>query len=65
MNYEVGDNVKVVKNFYLDGLGLAVKKYGGQTATITAITCGGNYKLDIDNGDWFWSERALEPIKEG
>ena len=64
MKYKVGDSVKVVKKFHFDELELAVEKYGGQTAMITAITSGKNYKLDIDNGDWFWSERALEPIKE-
>lgn len=71
MRYKLGDKVTirkdlVVKRYYFgDNTGFNVlfvkdmKKFLGRTATIVRL-CNSSYKLDIDNGLWFWTDEMLE-----
>ena len=36
-----------------------MKKFLGRTATIVRL-CNSSYKLNIDNGLWFWTDEMLE-----
>lgn len=67
MKFKVGDKVKIKKNLSCKGYGASyfvssMKKYKGKEAKITYVspdddTC----QLDIDSGNWWWSEDMLEP----
>lgn len=67
MKFKVGDKVKIKKNLSCKGYGASyfvssMKKYKGKEAKITYVspdddTC----HLDIDSGNWWWSEDMLEP----
>lgn len=71
MRYKLGDKVTirkdlVVKKFYFDDSKYwssmfvkDMKKFLGRTATIVRL-CNSSYKLDIDNGLWFWTDEMLE-----
>ncbi len=67
MKFKVGDKVKIKKDLSCKGYGASyfvssMKKYKGKEAKITYVspdddTC----HLDIDSGNWWWSEDMLEP----
>lgn len=71
MRYKLGDKVTirkdlVVKRYYFgDNTGFNVlfvkdmKKFLGRTAIIVSL-CNSSYKLNIDNGLWFWTDEMLE-----
>lgn len=74
MKFKVGDKVKIkpredieykIENTIL-GIGERIfspemREYTSQVAQIEAITRYGAYKLDIDNGEYNWSDYMLEP----
>lgn len=39
-------------------------QYAGKEATVVSIDRDGDATIDIDNGDWFWSEEFLVPEEE-
>ena len=40
-----------------------MEKYKGKIAEIQRISTEGNYNLDIDNMEWYWSDDMLEPYE--
>ena len=67
MKFKVGDKVKIKENLlckkydamYFTSL---MRRYGGKEAKITYISPDGNAcHLNIDSGNWWWSEGMLEP----
>lgn len=68
MEFKVGDKVKIRKDFsktksYKITPVLEMEKYKGKIAEIQRISTGGNYNLDIDNMEWYWSDDMLEPYE--
>ena len=67
MKYKIGDKVKIredliVANDYgSDGFVEEMERYKGKTATITDVHWD-KYEIDIDNGDWYWTDEMLEDI---
>lgn len=65
MKYKVGDKVKIredliVGNTYgADSFADEMEQYKGKTATITYI-CGNRYDIDLDDGDWYWTDEMFE-----
>ena len=64
--FKVGDVVRIKDEFdydlvngevgYVDGF----EAYHGKIATITYITCGGNYNIDIDDENYNWHESQFD-----
>ena len=72
MKFKVGDRVRIRKDLKSGrDWGLLCCNYemevlAGKEATIIEVfLCYGCYKLDIDNGDWYWNDEMLEPIFNG
>ena len=67
MKFKVGDKVRIRKDLKsgerYNGISFAVEmeKYRGKVAKITKIIFD-NYKLDIDDGEWCWSDNMLEHV---
>jgi len=66
--FKVGDKVKIRsdlktghKDYSIDVV-CDMKQYRGKEATITAIDSDGDYQLDIDKEQFYWSVEMLEPI---
>ena len=73
MKFKVGDSVKIREDLeekkYQFGCWTTKEmvKMSGKIATVTAISKHGDetrYKLDVDNGGWFWTSDMLEPVEE-
>lgn len=70
MKFKIGDKVKIREDLVVDllyGCDIFVSdmsEYCGKEATITAIRDsylkGVAYLLDIDNGEWYWTDEMLE-----
>ena len=73
MAYNIGDRVKI-KEVITNRRAFVeyMEKYQGKTAVITAIDEPINredkklsphiYRLDVDDGSWYWWEHMLEPV---
>lgn len=69
MRFKAGDKVRVrndlvAGNLYGNlGFFEVMAQYLGKTARIIGISPCGNYNLNIDSSEWFWSEEMLEPAE--
>lgn len=68
MKFKVGDRVKIKEDLSHRGsykvyVSRYMEEYKGKEATIVGLE-GNTYSLDIDAGNYFWSEDTLEPIKK-
>lgn len=67
MKFKVGDKVRIRKDLKsmerYNGISFTVEmeEYRGKVAKITKISFD-NYELDIDDGEWFWSDNMLEHV---
>ena len=67
MKFKVGDKVRIRKDLKsierYNGISFTVEmeEYRGKVAEITKIIFD-NYELDIDDGEWFWSDNMLEHV---
>jgi hypothetical protein len=67
MKHKVGDKVKIredliVDNEYgSDSFAEEMTQYKGKIATITGVFMS-KYDIDIDDGDWNWTDEMLEDI---
>ena len=67
MKYKAGDKVRIRKDLvagkYYGGTQTnengEMNKYFGRVAKITEVRVG-NYRIDIDGENWFWSDKMLE-----
>lgn len=67
MKYNIGDQVQVKEDlvgenkYGSDTFVTEMEQYRGKTATITGYDgLGKEYILDIDNGDWNWTDEMLD-----
>jgi len=64
MKYYIGDKIKIRKEFNLELAGsIKKKKYCGNEAYVIEVIDETTYKLDIDNGKYWWDEEEVEPIE--
>ena len=68
MKFKIGDRVKIKEDLSHRGsykvyVSRYMEEYKGKEATIVGLE-GNTYSLDIDAGNYFWSEDTLEPIKK-
>lgn len=67
MKFKVGDKVKIKEDLSFGHYSTVyfstpMKGYRGKEAKITYVSpYDGTFNLDIDNGNWWWSEDMLEP----
>lgn len=72
--FKIGDKVRVREDlscardyFRADGTCLdcskTMLKYRGEKATVVNIDKAGDYDLDIDCGEYYWTDTMLEPVK--
>ena len=67
MKFKVGDKVRIRKDLksrerYNEiSFTVEMEEYRGKVAKITKIIFN-NYKLDIDDEEWFWSDNMLEHV---
>ena len=67
MKFKVGDKVRIRKDLKsserYNGISFTVEmeEYRGKVAKITKIIFD-NYELDIDDGEWCWSDNMLEHV---
>lgn len=61
--FQIGDRVRIVdvpNNHCVAGWHPSMDKYCGKEAVITG-KCS-YYKLDIDNGEWYWSSDIIRKV---
>ena len=70
MKYKIGDKVKIREDLevgkeYNDCTFIGdMEKYKGKIATIYYCYNDGSYDIDLDGGDWFWTDEMFEDITE-
>ena len=66
MKFKIGDYVKIkegLKARNTNNFAIDMEKYCGKVAKIIEINSR-YYKLNIDNGEWYWSYDMLEPASK-
>lgn len=61
--FQVGDRVRIIdvpNKYCAAGWNPAMDKYCGKEAVITSKYS--HYKLDIDNGEWYWSSDIIRKV---
>ena len=66
MKFNVGDKVRVKEDLSQCKFGgsIYINEYAGKEATVTETYDSGLIQLDIDDGEWNWSEGVLELIED-
>ena len=70
LKFKVGDIVKIradLKDYEKEYCGAVyvnddMANLAGHVATITGVNNGDNYHIDLDDGDWNWSDDTFEEI---
>ena len=67
--YQIGDKVKIHDNLSIGTHGnvdfvTEMSTYLGMEATITDIDFDGDFSLDIDNGEYYWSKEMISPLEK-
>ena len=71
LKFKVGDIVKIradLKDYEKEYCGAVyvnddMANFAGHVATITRVNNGDNYHIDLDEGDWNWSDDTFEEIE--
>ena len=67
--YQIGDKVKIHDNLSIGTHGnvdfvMEMSTYLGMEATITDIDFDGDFSLDVDNGEYYWSKEMVSPLEK-
>lgn len=64
--FKVGDKVRIISdlNIDMDNIVKEMMEYAGKETTVNKISYG-TYELEIDNGEWEWSDEMLEKVETG
>ena len=70
MSFKIGDKIKIRADLRSGGAYHHIEivtpemlQYAGTKATIMRNMTDETYKLDCDNGEWYWPEETLIPLK--
>lgn len=66
MKFKIGDKVRIKEDLSQCKFGgsIYINEYAGKEATVTETYDSGLIQLDIDDGEWNWSEGVLELIED-
>ena len=70
MKYKVGDKVKIREDLKINNeydnmyFNSEMSKHRGQIATIKRADLDNTYKINLDDGDYWWTDAMFEDVEE-